>query len=55
MAVQMSLTYCYIGSLRNANDEFDYKFVDEDGNKLSLQEKTNRDKAAVSEKYSRKR
>ena len=55
MLVQMGLTYCYIGSLRNRNDEFDYKFVDEDGNKMSLQEKREHDKIGVSEKYSNKR
>ena len=27
---------CYIGSLRERNSEFDYKFVDDEGNKLTV-------------------
>ena len=28
---------CYIGSLRSNNNEYDYKVVDEEGHKMSLQ------------------
>ena len=31
------LVKCYIGSLKNSNSEYDYKVVDEEGNKMSLQ------------------
>jgi len=30
---------CYIGSLRNRNNEYDYKIVDDEGNKLTIEEK----------------
>ena len=42
---------CYIGSLRERNAEYDYKPVDSDGNKVSLQEKQNSDKQAIHDKY----
>lgn len=35
----MAFVYCYIGSLRNRNFEFDYKFLDEDGNKMTVDQK----------------
>jgi hypothetical protein len=46
---------CYIGSLREKNSEFDYKIVDDEGNKMSLQEKRDTDNAKIQEKYSKKR
>lgn len=46
---------CYIGSLRSNNSEYDYKVVDEEGNKMSLQEKQAKDKDAIHEKYNQKR
>lgn len=46
---------CYIGSLRSANSEYDYKVVDDEGNKLSLQEKQNKDAEIIRDKYSKKR
>jgi hypothetical protein len=46
---------CYIGSLRNTNAAYDYKIVDDEGNKLSLQEKRQNDNAKIQEKYSKKR
>lgn len=51
----MLFTYCYIGSLRNRNFEFDYKFLDEDGNKMTIQEKNQFQKDKVAEKYNAKR
>jgi hypothetical protein len=36
MFLQIIFVFCYVGSLRNRNNEFDYKFVDEDGNKLTI-------------------
>lgn len=44
MFFEIAFTYCYIGSLRNRNFEFDYKFLDEDGNKMTVDEKKNYDK-----------
>ena len=44
MLLEMLFVYCYIGSLRNRNFEFDYKFLDEDGNKMTLQQKQTYDK-----------
>jgi hypothetical protein len=49
------LVKCYIGSLRDKNAAYDYKVVDDEGNKLSLQEKRNNDNAKIQEKYSKKR
>lgn len=46
---------CYIGSLREKNSEFDYKIVDDEGNRMSLQEKRDNDNAKIQEKYSKKR
>jgi hypothetical protein len=36
-------TKCYIGSLREKNSVYDYKPVDSEGNKISLQEKQKKD------------
>ena len=47
--------YCYIGSIRNRNFEFDYKFLDEDGKKMTSQEKKTYDREKVAEKYNQKR
>lgn len=46
---------CYIGSLREKNREYDYKFVDDEGNKLTVEQKQLKDKDAIHEKYSKKR
>jgi hypothetical protein len=46
---------CYIGSLREKNSEFDYKIVDDEGNKMSLQEKRENDNAKIQDKYAKKR
>ena len=48
-------TKCYIGSLRETNSAYDYKIVDDEGNKLSLQEKRQNDTEKIQEKYSKKR
>ena len=48
-------TKCYIGSLKENNSEYDYKFVDDDGNKMSLQEKQNHDREVIRDKYQQKR
>lgn len=55
MLFQMAFVYCYIGSLRNRNFEFDYKFLDEDGRKMTLDQKNEYDREKVSEKYNQKR
>ena len=55
MLLEIMFTYCYIGSLRNRNNAFDYKFLDDDGNKMTLDEKHALDKEKVSEKYEQKR
>ena len=55
MMLEMMFTYCYIGSLRNRNNAFDYKFLDSDGNKLTLDEKHAQNKAIISDKYDQKR
>lgn len=38
---------CYIGSLRSSNSAYDYKAVDEEGNRMSLQEKRDNDNAKI--------
>ena len=55
MVVMMMFTYCYIGSLRNRNFEYDYKFLDESGNQLTVEEKKALDQEKVNEKYDLKR
>ena len=55
MLLEIMFVYCYIGSLRNRNNAFDYKFLDEDGNKMTLEQKHAYDKEKVSEKYEQKR
>lgn len=55
MIFMMIFTYCYIGSLKNNNFEYDYKFLDDYGNKLTVEEKRALDKEKVSEKYEQKR
>lgn len=47
ICLEMMLVYCYIGSLRNRNFEFDYKFLDEAGNKLTLDQKNEMDKDKI--------
>jgi len=46
---------CYIGSLRERNAEYDYKFVDDEGNKLTVQQKQMNDTDAIKDKYAQKR
>jgi hypothetical protein len=46
---------CYIGSLREKNSEYDYKFVDTEGNKLTVDQKQMADRKNIEEKYSKKR
>lgn len=46
---------CYIGSLRERNNEYDYKFVDDEGNKLTVTQKNQNDQTAIKEKYAKKR
>lgn len=48
-------TKCYIGSLRNNNAEYDYKYINDDGQKISLQEKQQNDRTAIHDKYAQKR
>lgn len=38
---------CYIGSLRERNNDYDYKFVDDEGNKLTVTQKNQQDKEAI--------
>lgn len=53
--LEMMLVKCYIGSLRNNNAEFDYKFLDEGGNKLTLDQKNQLDQEKIQDKYDQKR
>jgi hypothetical protein len=46
---------CYIGSLKNSNSAYDYKIVDDEGNKMSLQQKQTNDNQKIQEKYTKKR
>ena len=55
MLFEMLFVYCYIGSLRNRNFEFDYKFLDEDGRKMTIEQKQTYDREKVAEKYDQKR
>lgn len=55
MFVMMGLTQCYISSLKNRNFAYDYKVLDEEGRKISIQEKNRRDGDKVSAKYDAKR
>ena len=55
MLLEIMFTYCYIGSLRNRNFDYDYKFLNEDGEKLTLEQKQAQDRVKVSEKTDQKR
>ena len=58
MAIELLLiifVYCYIGSLKNSNSEYDYKVLDEEGNKMTIEEKREKDVHVVHEKYEVKR
>lgn len=46
---------CYIGSLRERNQEYDYRFVDDEGNKLTINQKKEKDSAAIHDKYAKKK
>ena len=46
---------CYIGSLRNRNNDYDYKIVDNEGKKITVEEKQLNDTKKIQEKYSKKR
>jgi uncharacterized membrane protein YjgN (DUF898 family) len=42
LAVELAMMVCvkcYIGSLRERNNDYDYKFVDDEGNKLTVGQK----------------
>ena len=53
--VMAALTHCYIKSLKNRNFAYDYRIVDENGVKISLQEKNRRDADRVAAKTDMKR
>jgi KaiC/GvpD/RAD55 family RecA-like ATPase len=55
MAFMMALTHCYISSLKNRNLAYDYKVLDEEGRKITINEKNRRDADKVSAKYDVKR
>lgn len=58
LAVELLLALtvkCYIGSLKESNSVYDYKAVDEEGNKMSLKEKQLSDNQKIQEKYAKKR
>jgi hypothetical protein len=39
MAFEMLFVKCYIGSLKDQNHHYDYKFVDSSGEKLTLDQR----------------
>jgi hypothetical protein len=39
--------YCYIGSLRNRNFEYDYRVVDSEGMKMTVNDKQKKDEQKV--------
>jgi hypothetical protein len=55
MIVMVGLTQCYISSLKNRNFAYDYKVLDEDGRKITVDEKIRRDTQKVEGKYEKKR
>ena len=48
-------TKCYIGSLKDNNNEYDYHHVDEQGNRMTVNQKNMTDKQRIEEKYTQKR
>lgn len=54
-ALLVCFVKCYIGSLRERNNEYDYKIVDDEGNKLTIAEKQMNDTKAIQDKYAKKR
>jgi hypothetical protein len=46
---------CYIGSLRDKNNYYDYKFIDSTGDKLTLDERNKQIKEQTGEKWSKKK
>lgn len=53
--LMIALTHCYITSVKNRNFAYDYKILDEDGRKLTVDEKVQRDSEKVKAKYDQKR
>lgn len=47
MALEMLFVKCYIGSLRDQNSYYDYKFVDSSGEKLTLDQRNKQIKQQV--------
>lgn len=45
--LMVGLTHCYITSLKNRNFAYDYKILDEDGRKITVDEKVRRDTEKV--------
>jgi hypothetical protein len=48
MALEILFVKCYIGSLREKNNEFDYKYIDSEGQKLTLDQRNQQIKEQVS-------
>lgn len=55
MALEILLVKCYIGSLKDSNNVYDYKYVDSTGEKLTVGERNKQIKDQVGEKWSKKR
>lgn len=47
MALEMLFVKCYIGSLKDQNSYYDYKFVDSSGEKLTLDQRNKQIKQQV--------
>lgn len=46
---------CYIGSLKDKNNYYDYKYVDSSGEKLTIDQRNKQIKEQVGEKWSQRR
>lgn len=55
MALEILFVKCYIGSLRDQNHYYDYKFVDNTGEKLTLDERNRQIKVQVGEKWGKRK
>jgi hypothetical protein len=51
----IGLTQCYVSSLKSRNFAYDYKIIDENGRKITVDEKIRRDTEKLEAKYSKKR
>jgi hypothetical protein len=51
----IAMTQCYVSSLKNRNFAYDYKVLDEDGRKITVNEKIRQDSEKVQAKYDKKR